>query len=502
MAAQFTDDDPLVPEPTYMGYIRNCFTDDDVEHMAKKGIDLSTYDGVKNLAANIYIQTLQPDGPMPKDDPPPAPPRRKWSANRSANFKTWIINKCPLGVAASGAQNRVVAAATSVRLRKNINNLADDEKELLKKAFAGIIAFDVSEPDNPNSYFNQAAVHGLPRMKCMHHRDQYNPWHRVFITKFEDALRSVKGCESVTLPYWDITTPVPALLNEPPFDKYTVAKPLGGPFPTPYVTSRFDAERVQSGIVGFAIPSAIQNALKQSMWGTFDTTGFQHFIIAAHDNGHAAIGSTMQVQEVAAFDPIFWFFHCNWERLFKSWQAIVGASDLKGFKSTLTGDTSWLTFPPLDPWADTPDQTVEQTSIDYEQLSTAASIAGVSTMEHRVGSIDAAQSFSMRASGQVSVRIKDINRLAIPGTFIVHLIANGESVAKQAFFQPNEPNACDNCREHGLVSINLLVAQKLLEGRKLSVKIEVPAQEEFGAEFPLSRVGNPTLNARLLLEEA
>ena len=42
---------------------------------------------------------------------------------------------------------------------------------------------------------------------------------------------------------------------------------------------------------------------------------------------------------------------------------------------------------------------------------------------------------------------------------------------------------------------------RLRKNRKLSVEIEVLDQEELGGPFPLSRAGDPTINARLLLEE-
>ena len=48
----------------------------------------------------------------------------------------------------------------------------------------------------------------------------------------------------------------------------------------------------------------------------------QNTIIMAHDGGHLSIGTTMENQNVAAFDPIFWFFHSNWDRLF--WQMATG----------------------------------------------------------------------------------------------------------------------------------------------------------------------------------
>ena len=493
-----TDNDPVVPNPTYMGYIRNCFTADDVAHMAAKNYDIGTYAGVKKNAANIYVATLMPNARMPKDDPPPAPPRAKWSANRSLNFKTWFLNGCPLGTATVRAAATLMAEpAAGGRVRKNVNSLSPAEIEALTRAFNGIMAL---EPSNPNSYMAVAGIHGLPGNYCMHHVDPYNPWHRVYVNTFEDALRSIPGCEDVTLPYWDITEPsVPALFSQPPFDKYTVETSIGdSPYPIPYTTQRFDNATIEANLAQYEVTSNVELGLTQSMWGVYGVNGFQDAIIAAHDGGHTATGPTMIDQSVASYDPIFWFFHCNWERLFWSWQNLVGATNLAGFTSTLAGDTGWLSFPPLEPWTTTADQTIPDPGASYDRLATEA----VPMLENKLGSIDAARAFTVHASTPASVMVKGIDRLNIPGTFVVHLLADGEPIRKRAFFQPTNPRQCSNCKRNGLVNVNFRVPVEELQGRALSVAIEVPTHEAEGKGFPLSQAGNPTVNARLLLDEA
>lgn len=37
--------------------------------------------------------------------------------------------------------------------------------------------------------------------------DFFLPWHRMFITYFEDIIRQVSGRHDFTLPYWDYTDP-------------------------------------------------------------------------------------------------------------------------------------------------------------------------------------------------------------------------------------------------------------------------------------------------------
>ena len=77
--------------------------------------------------------------------------------------------------------------------------------------------------DDCDGYFVLAGQHWFPAPnECLHHEDRFYPWHRVYVTKFEDALSSVPGAESVTLPYWDITRTPPDFLFDPPFDAYVL----------------------------------------------------------------------------------------------------------------------------------------------------------------------------------------------------------------------------------------------------------------------------------------
>jgi hypothetical protein len=89
----------------------------------------------------------------------------------------------------------------------------------------------------------------------------------------------------------------------------------------------------------------------------------------------------------------------------------------------------------------------------------------------------------------------------IPGTFVVQLLADGEPIARRAFFQPRAPQTCATCRKQALVSLDFRLDQDLITGRKLSVAIEVPSLGKDAGNFPLAEAGNPTINVRLLLSE-
>lgn len=489
--------DQVVASPTYMGDVRLFFRAQDVQHMAQAmGIELGTYDGVKRNALAIYFHTAPPDAEMPPDA------AGKWSTERWQTFRNWILNGYPLGSATPQAALALAADAPG-RLRKNVTSLSADELLTLRTAFAGVMD---RAPSDAGSYFAIAGAHGLPQSWCAHHDDPFNPWHRVYLKMFEDALRSVAGCADVTLPYWDLTTELPAVLQQPPFDLYVLPqdpgasaeRPVTGYFP--YTTQRYPPATITSNLNTYGVFSDIATSLKQSMWGSFNIGGYQDFSMQAHDGGHVSIGQTMADQNVASYDPVFWFYHCNLDRLWLSWQQLVGATTLTGFKSTITGDTSWLVppFNALPPFTTTADESIAF-GISYDVLEPAS--GEEVALENKLGSVEAARTFSIKRASGVSVRVKDIDRLGIPGSFVVVLLADGEPIAKRAFFQPKSPRDCANCVKHGLINIDFrLDAEEILD-RKLSVSIEVPGNEEIGPTFPLSRAGNPSINARLLLED-
>ncbi|MBL8649238.1 MAG: tyrosinase family protein [Sphingopyxis sp.] len=491
MAESTEAQDQPIEHPTYLGDIRHLFTDVDIAHMANKGVDLGSYEGVKNNAADIYGQTQS--GHMP----PGAP----WSAAQVQTFLNWIIDKYPLGTAAPAPQAAAlaVAAAAPARIRKDIASLGDADIALVTKAFEGMMARD---PSDPQSYFAIAGTHWYPTITtnpnfhCLHHENRYNPWHRLYLQAFEDAMRSVPGCADVTLPYWDITTPVPDLLYQPPFDSYVAQAPVAPPYDPNYKTQRYDAATVNENIQSlYPVPPLIEEALRQSVWEQFD-----RYIWGAHDNGHTDIGPTMANQDVAAFDPIFWFFHANWDRLWLEWQQKVGATTLATFTPLCSGPTAWLTVPPLNglpPFALTADQTIDFPDVAYAPPNQQGA---QTAMENKRGNVRASAAFSIDRASPVSVRIKGIDRSQIPGTFAVHLLADGKPIARQAFFQPVAPESCPSCSKANLVNIDFRVDQKQLVGHKLTVEIHVPSQVEEGTQFPLARAGNPTINARLLLD--
>ncbi|SHN87671.1 Common central domain of tyrosinase [Geodermatophilus obscurus] len=485
--------DQVVSNPTYMEHIRHFFDDVDLEHMLARGIDLTTYPALRANAARVFQHTRPNGGDMPPDA------GRRWSQERHTTFRNWIVTGFPLGT----PQPQPVQAGTGTRIRKDARDLTDEEIATLRRAFQGLMDQPAQAPD---SYFTWGGVHGLPApFECLHHEDLFLPWHRVLLRRFEDALRTVPGCADVTLPFWDITAEVPQFLYTAPFDAYTLPAGIGAGFPAGYTTDRYSAAEVLSNVTSFGVPQQIAEAAAMFDWGKF-----RNKLEGAHDNGHPSTGHTMTDADVASYDPIFWLFHANWDRLWWEWQQTMSATTQWSFRSTITdGQSDFLTsgFDDLSPFGEKAAATIDlsATGVGYGLAHTSpptdADLPRIPALAF--GSVPASRRIAVGSERQASVRLKGVNRLAIPGTFEAILTADGVPVARQAFFQRTRPRECTGCREKGVVDLDFQVGVETVTGKTLGVTIEIlsPGAERIGRTFPLSSCGDPTINIRLPLED-
>jgi tyrosinase len=502
-------DTPTYPvaHPTWYDTIRLMFTPTDIAHMGPQGVDLTSYDQVQISSGPIYGQVSTQL----------MPPGQPWTADMVQTFLNWMTDGCPKGTPKpSQVSVRLSAAAARAasRIRKDVNSLSDPERDKVKKAFAGIMAKD---PSDPNSYFVQAGYHWLPPpLYCQHHVPAYNPWHRAYLLCFENALRSIPGCEDVTLPYWDITTPFPDFLKSAPFDQYTLPQDIGQGFNRGYVTQRFPYADIAQNLQTYDVTGDINRALSKTDWEDFHGywSGATHnTIIAAHDDGHGSIGPTMGLQSVAAFEPVFWFFHTNWDRLWWEWQKRMSATNLNGLLSTInkvTDPNSYqiFTVPPL--------QTLAPFTNMPMALNTVKVIDSVNSLDVDYASPAAqhmAVAFALKSNLAVSldrkalvepqraiVAIGGINRLKIPGSFQVHLFKDGQLLASRFMFQPNEADKCETCVNNPIAHFDFELPLEKISGGKLHVEVEPVDKSVVGSRFPVKLMGQPTISVRLPLQ--
>ncbi|GAN78162.1 tyrosinase family protein [Acidisphaera rubrifaciens] len=140
--------------------------------------------------------------------------------------------------------------APALRVRRSIADIQADydagrktELETLMRAWKGIKELG---PNEFNSFFMIGGFHGEPFRGpgaqtpawwggyCQHGTVLFPTWHRAYLHRLESALRSIPGCESVTLPFWDETstlsrkTGIPRALTDETFvlDGQTIPNPL------------------------------------------------------------------------------------------------------------------------------------------------------------------------------------------------------------------------------------------------------------------------------------
>jgi len=233
-----------------------------------------------------------------------------------------------------------------MRIRKNINCLSKNELHDLREAFAGIYQLPDS---NPSSFAQIAGLHGLPLpYYCKHGEPGFLTWHRAYLLELENALRKIR-C-NVTLPYWNWstgnTTGLPTAFRDPTYQDRngnTVANPLyAGPKP-PSIGGGMTQRRADIDTTLFGdLATQAQTAMTATTWGSF---------ISQLDNVHGAIhgriSGDMGSVSTAGYDPIFYFHHCNVDRLGAIWQgknpgqfpSSEASVDLKPFTQPYT--TNW-----------------------------------------------------------------------------------------------------------------------------------------------------------------
>ena len=478
-----------IKNPTYMEHIRHFFDAEDHDCMFSRGKDYTTYSSLKNAAIEVYSITTGPNASMPK------PKARRWDKAKSQSFLNWITNDYPRGEPKPKNPN----TGSAERIRRNLSEINENEVELLGKAFQGIMDRD---PDDPTGYFKIAGIHWYPNTPpdeafCQHHVAHYHMWHRAYLLQFENALRSVAGCETVTLPYWDFSNNLPDWMYRKPFKSYELPRDVHPNYPKGHATQRYSATRIASNFKSEGILGTIDAALKKSSWEAFNAE-----IEGAHDTGHPSCGPSLAHPDIAAFDPLFWFFHANWDRLCWRWQQIMQATTHWTFRSTFTNPSTGSFFvAPLNsmrPGFVTSDKTVDLNAlgVTYTQPVAPAPEITVSSF----GSLAIARGFRTAKGATVSVRVRDIDRLAIPGSFRVQLVANGRTIAQRSFFQSTEPRKCTTCRDNQFINMDFGVPIENVLGARMDVRVYVFGKDGKPRAFPLSSIGNPTVNARLLLE--
>ncbi|EPS36215.1 hypothetical protein H072_10245 [Dactylellina haptotyla CBS 200.50] len=124
----------------------------------------------------------------------------------------------------ASAITSVLGKTTSqLRVRRSLQDLQDDydrgNREPLEKLIRAFQGIQALPPSDQNSFFVIAGYHGEPFRGpgaqgqtlswwggfCHHASVLFPTWHRAYVLRLENALRSIAGCEDVVMPFWDET---------------------------------------------------------------------------------------------------------------------------------------------------------------------------------------------------------------------------------------------------------------------------------------------------------
>jgi len=239
--------------------------------------------------------------------------------------------------------------------RKSIYDLSPNEVERLRNAFRSLY----EEPIAPNQQLVSKSANRYQELANIlitqgHYQRNdllFLPWARAYFYEFEQALRSIDA--KVSLPYWDytsaqaITDGIPSILADETYsvNGQSLANPLfKARYKFPLQTFRDVSDSTKPLLA--AVPVR-EEAMTRDNFVDFSLSIYPVDIIS-----HVYIGGSSKDTNTAAYDPIFWFTHCQLDHMWYQWQqgntnqqvpnSVLSAS-LKPFVQQVGDQMSFLT---------------------------------------------------------------------------------------------------------------------------------------------------------------
>jgi len=203
----------------------------------------------------------------------------------------------------------------------------------------------------------------------------------MYLFHFEYLLQQALQNQNFGLPYWNwrseqsFNEGIPAAIsdeiinnNEPnplfkSHMKFEVRNPQGGIDLIDRDTVRPRSNTRRTTLRDLANNMRLRQIDLPDLYNNSDFNQFSEFLRTGYHNAiHTWIGGDMGVVEFAAYDPIFWFHHCNVDRIWAIWQNQNGID----------------TIPPhlrdaiLNPYETTVRDVLNITSLNYEYSSTSS----------------------------------------------------------------------------------------------------------------------------------
>jgi len=187
----------------------------------------------------------------------------------------------------------------------------------------------ISAADN-RSWIYWAQFHGFNRFECWHHArvgndlfpyDLFLPWHRAYLTFFDNAARD-QNAEAI-LPWWDWTSDASHQNGLPAAYTAGGSALQSGPVPAINGQPERQTTRNPSSPGSLPTPKDVEDLLVLS-----DFRDFSNQLQDIHDRIHGWVGGDMGSIATSAFDPIFWAHHAMIDRIWYLWQLRHGVNNI------------------------------------------------------------------------------------------------------------------------------------------------------------------------------
>jgi tyrosinase len=199
--------------------------------------------------------------------------------------------------------------------------------ESYRRAITKMIALPTTDPRN---WSRQADLHFNV---CAHQNWFTLPWHRAYLSAFENICADLSGDEDFRVPYWDWTAnpQFPASFMQPVWN--------GAPNPLFHPRARSATDTLSTAITGQGVMDAIFGEPNFEFFGSSRPSGqnntdpkWQQTLGTMgplesnpHNNVHTWTGNDMATFH-SPLDPLFWLHHSNIDRIWDRWNGLGGAN--------------------------------------------------------------------------------------------------------------------------------------------------------------------------------
>lgn len=187
----------------------------------------------------------------------------------------------------------------------------------------------ISASDNRGWSF-WSMYHGFDRYECWHHarvgassfpHDLFLPWHRAYLTFFDNAARDQNP--DAILPWWDWTSPASQTSGLPAL--YVSGGTALQSGPVPPINGQPERRTTRNSGSPNGLPGAADVA---AVLALTDFRDFSNQLQDIHDSVHGWVGGDMGSIATSAFDPVFWAHHAMIDRIWYLWQLANGVNNI------------------------------------------------------------------------------------------------------------------------------------------------------------------------------